>query len=381
MCGIVGYVGQKEVVPIIIDGLRRLEYRGYDSAGIAVAGNGEGLQIRRAEGKLRNLEKGIRLNPLDGTYGIGHTRWATHGRPTEENAHPHRDCTGRIVVVHNGIVENYLSLKKKLIAEGHKFTTETDTEIIAHLIEKHYLQSGNGHHIPLEEAVRKAVKELTGVFALVVIATDDPRKIVAARNGPPVVIGIGDNEYFVASDVPAILSHTRDMFFLADGELAVLTPEGVRLSDFSGRPVNRQVSHILWDPIMAEKGGYKHFMLKEIFEQPRAVRDTTLGRVGQESGRIFLDEMEISLKEFKTFRQVRIVACGTSWHAALAGKFMIERLAHVPVEVDYGSEFRYRDPIINKNTLVIAISQSGETADTLAAQRESIPKGSTNRAI
>ncbi|HZO99026.1 MAG TPA: class II glutamine amidotransferase, partial [Terriglobia bacterium] len=256
MCGIVGYVGKKQVVPVIIDGLRRLEYRGYDSAGIAVAGNGEGLQVRRAEGKLRNLEEVIRAKPLDGTYGIGHTRWATHGRPSEENAHPHRDCTGKIVVVHNGIVENYLALKKRLIDEGHKFTTETDTEIIAHLIEKHFFQSGNGHRPLLEEAVRQAVKELTGVFALSVIAVDDPNKIVSARNGPPAVIGLGQDEYFVASDVPAILFHTRDLFFLADGDLAVITPQGVKVTDFDGNPITRQVQHVTWDPIMAEKGGY-----------------------------------------------------------------------------------------------------------------------------
>src|SRR5216110_2717153 len=374
MCGIVGYVGKKRVVPVIIEGLRRLEYRGYDSAGIAVAGNGDGLQVRRAEGKLRNLEEVIAKSPLDGTYAIGHTRWATHGRPTEENAHPHRDCTGQIVVVHNGIVENYLSLKQQLQDEGHKFVTETDTEIIAHLVEKHF--SGN-----LESAVRAAVKQLTGVFALAVLSKADPNKIIAARSGPPVVIGLGDNEYFVASDVPAILGYTRDMFFLGDGDMAVLTPEGVRLSDFDGRPVNRQVSHILWNPIEAEKGGYQHFMLKEIYEQPRAVRDTTLGRVGQESGRIFLDEMDISTKQFKEFRQVRIVACGTSWHAALAGKFMIEKLARIPVEVDYGSEFRYRDPIITPDTLTVVISQSGETADTLAAQREAKQKGAKTLAI
>ena len=299
MCGIVGYVGKKSVVPIIIEGLRRLEYRGYDSAGIAVAGNGNGLQLRRAEGKLRNLEEVIRLKPLDGTYGIGHTRWATHGRPTEENAHPHRDCTGKIVVVHNGIVENYLSLKKKLIEEGHKFTTETDTEIIAHLIEKYSSSSGNGHRRSLEDAVRQAVKQLTGVFALAVISTDEPNKIVAARNGPPAVIGLGNDEYFVASDVPAILYHTRDIFFLADGDMAIVTADGVQLTDFDGKPVVRQMQHVMWDPILAEKGGFKHFMLKEIYEQPRAVRDTTLGRVSQETGHIFLDQMEISEAEFR----------------------------------------------------------------------------------
>jgi glucosamine--fructose-6-phosphate aminotransferase (isomerizing) len=374
MCGIVGYIGPRPAVPIILDGLKRLEYRGYDSAGLAVLEKSNGLSVRRAQGKLRNLEDALRLSPVDGPYGIGHTRWATHGRPTEENAHPHKDCKGDIVVVHNGIVENYLALKHQLVEEGHKFVTETDTEVIAHLVEKYY--EGN-----LENAVRDAVRQLTGVFALSVISRKDPNKIVAARSGPPVVVGLGDGEYFVASDVPAILSHTRDMFFLADGDLAVLTRDGVHLTDFNGRAVKRQVSHILWDPIMAEKGGYKHFMLKEIFEQPRAVRDTTLGRVGQESGRIFMDEMDITPREFKEFRQVRIVACGTSWHAATAGKFMIERLARIPVEVDYGSEFRYRDPLVGRDTLTVVISQSGETADTLAAQREAKHRGSKTLAI
>ena len=374
MCGIVGYIGQRKAVPIIVDGLKRLEYRGYDSAGIAVLQDDACLGIRRASGKLRNLEDALRVSPVDGLYGIGHTRWATHGRPTEENAHPHRDCKGDIVVVHNGIVENYLALKHQLETEGHKFVTETDTEVIAHLVEKYY--DGN-----LEAAVRDAVRQLNGVFALSVISRRDPNKIVVARYGPPVVVGLGEGEYFVASDVPAILSHTRDMFFLEDGDMAVLTNDGVRMTDFDGKIVKRKPTHILWDPIMAEKGGYKHFMQKEIHEQPRAVRDTTLGRVGQESGRIFLDEMDITAKEFKNFKQVRIVACGTSWHAAMAGKFMIERLARLPVEVDYGSEFRYRDPIVSAETLTIVISQSGETADTLAAQREAKQKGSKTLAI
>src|SRR3974390_1724214 len=374
MCGIVGYIGPRQAVPIILDGLKRLEYRGYDSAGIAVLEDNDCLAVRRASGKLRNLEDAARLGPGDGSCGIGHTRWATHGRPTEENAHPHAGCHGDIVVVHNGIVENYLALKHQLMEEGHRFCTETDTEVIAHLVEKFY--DGN-----LESAVRDAVRQLTGVFALSVISRKDPNKIVAARSGPPVVVGLGDGEYFVASDVPAILSHTRDMFFLSDGDVAVLTRDGVHLTDFNGRSVKRQVSHILWDPIMAEKGGYKHFMLKEIYEQPRAVRDTTLGRVGQESGRIFLDEMDFTPREFRDFRQVRIVACGPRWHAALAGKFMIEKLARIPVEVDYGSEFRYRDPIVDENTLTVCISQSGETADTLAAQREAKQKGSKTLAI
>jgi glucosamine--fructose-6-phosphate aminotransferase (isomerizing) len=381
MCGIVGYVGKKSVVPIIIEGLRRLEYRGYDSAGIAVAGNGNGLQLRRAEGKLRNLEEAIRLKPLDGSYGIGHTRWATHGRPTEENAHPHRDCTGKIVVVHNGIVENYLSLKKKLIEEGHKFTTETDTEIIAHLIEKYSENPGNGHRRSLEDAVRQTVKQLTGVFALAVISTDEPNKIVAARNGPPAVIGLGNDEYFVASDVPAILYHTRDIFFLADGDMAIVTADGVQLTDFDGKPVKREIQHVMWDPILAEKGGFKHFMLKEIYEQPRAVRDTTLGRVSQETGHIFLDQMEITEAEFRSASKINIIACGTSWHAGQAGKFMIETLARVPVEVDYASEWRYRNPIVDPETITLVISQSGETADTIAAQREAKARGSKTLAI
>src|SRR5213595_3096365 len=381
MCGIVGYVGDKQVVGVILDGLKKLEYRGYDSAGIAVVDEKGILTIRRAEGKLRNLEEAIRLRPLDGTYGIGHTRWATHGRPTEENAHPHRDCSGRVVVVHNGIIENYVALKRKLIEEGHRFTTETDTEVIAHLVENYFLKTGNGHRPPLEEAVRKTVSQLTGVFALAVIAVDEPNKIVAARQGPPAVIGLGKDEYFVASDVPAILYHTRDLFFLADGDLAVITPEGVRLTDFNGQPIIRQVQHVTWDPIMAEKGGFKHFMLKEIYEQPRAVRDTTLGRISQETGHVFLDEMEITEAEFKAAKKINIAACGTSWHAAQAGKFMMERMARIPVEVDYASEWRYRDPIVPSETITVVISQSGETADTIAAQREAKAKGSKTLAI
>jgi glutamine---fructose-6-phosphate transaminase (isomerizing) len=369
VCGIVGYIGPKRVVPVILDGLKRLEYRGYDSAGIAVVQADNKLEVRRAPGKLQNLEESIRITPLDGVYGIGHTRWATHGRPTEENAHPHRDCTGEIVVVHNGIIENYLELKHQLIAEGHKFVTETDTEIIAHLIEK--FSKGTS----LEEAVLKTVKVMSGAYALVALSTRDPQKIVAARLGPPIVVGLGENEFFVASDIPAILQHTRSVFFLGDGEVAVLSPQGVRLMDFQSHPINRPAQHVAWDPIMAEKGGFKHFMQKEIFEQPRAVRDTLLGRISQETGQVFLDPMDITEQDFQKFDAVKIVACGTSWHAALAGKFMIERLAQIPVEVDYGSEFRYRDPIVGKQNLVIAISQSGETADTLAALREARHKG------
>ncbi len=371
MCGIVGYIGPKKITPLVLDGLKRLEYRGYDSAGIAVVGTDGKLTVRRAPGKLRNLEQSIKESPLEGVYGIGHTRWATHGRPTEENAHPHRDCNGEIVVVHNGIIENYLELKHQLIAEGHKFVTETDTEVLAHLIEKYSKGGAN-----LEQAVMETVKVVTGAYALVTLSTKDPNKIVAARLGPPIVVGIGEGEYFVASDIPAILAHTRSVFFLADGDIAILTPSGVKITDFQGKPLSRQPQHVSWDPIMAEKGGYKHFMQKEIFEQPRAVRDTLIGRISLETGKVFLDEMDITPEEFRKFEAVKIIACGTSWHAALAGKFMIERLAQIPVEVDYGSEFRYRDPIIGKNELAIAISQSGETADTLAAMREAAGKGS-----
>jgi glutamine---fructose-6-phosphate transaminase (isomerizing) len=377
MCGIVGYIGSKKVVPVIIEGLRKLEYRGYDSAGIAVVTKEGKLEIRRAPGKLRNLEEVLQKSPIEGTYGIGHTRWATHGRPTEENAHPHRDCTGQIVVVHNGIIENYLELKEQLQAEGHTFVTETDTEIVAHLVEK----NSQGGKVCLEEAVRQSLKELRGIYSLVFLSAKEPQKIVAARFGPPSVIGLGEGEYFVASDIPALLEHTREIFFLADGDIAVLTPKGVNVMDHDGRPVDRPAHHVSWDPIMAEKGGYKHFMQKEIFEQPRAVRDTLLGRISQDTGKIFLDDMKITEQQFRDFQQVRIVACGTSWHAGLAGKFMIERLARLPVEVDYGSEFRYRDPILDCKTLTVCISQSGETADTLAGQREAKQKGSPTLAI
>lgn len=383
MCGIVGYVGPKEVVQVILGGLRRLEYRGYDSAGIAVGGNnGEGLELRRAPGKLRNLEEVIKQHPIHGSYGIGHTRWATHGRPTEENAHPHRDCTGRIVVVHNGIVENYLSLKSELAKDGHVFVTETDTEIIAHLIEQELRSAeDSGKTMVLEDAVRRAVRRLTGAFAISVISADEPSKVVSARLGPPVVIGVGEGEFFVASDVPGILHHTRKLYFLGDGDVAVLTAEGVKLTDFHGNPVERPLQTIQWDPIQAEKGGYKHFMLKEIFEQPRAVRDTTLGRISLETGKVFLSEMKITDAQFRSTNQIHIAACGTSWHAALAGKYMIERLARVPVEVDYASEYRYRDPIPDANSLGVLITQSGETADTLAAQREMIAKGAKTVAV
>ena len=375
MCGIVGYIGPKKVTAVIIEGLRKLEYRGYDSAGIAVVGADGKLHLRRASGKLRNLEEAIKKSPIEGTYGIGHTRWATHGRPTEENAHPHRDCTGQYVVVHNGIIENYFELKETLQKEGHTFVTETDTEVVAHLVEKY------AKDLPFEDAVRKTLRELRGIYALVCLSAKDPHKLIAARMGPPSVIGLGEGEYFVASDIPALLEHTREIFFLQDGDVAVLTPTGVRVTDLDGKPVERPAHHVSWDPIMAEKGGYKHFMQKEIFEQPRAVRDTMLGRISQDTGKMFIDEIGLTEPQLCEFENVRIVACGTSWHAGLAGKFMIERLARIPVEVDYGSEFRYRDPIINSKTLTVCISQSGETADTLAAQREAKQKGSASLAI
>ncbi|HJQ31889.1 MAG TPA: glutamine--fructose-6-phosphate transaminase (isomerizing) [Pyrinomonadaceae bacterium] len=376
MCGIVGYVGNKQVVPVILDGLRKLEYRGYDSAGIAVVDEGHHLDIRRAEGKLRNLEEAIRLKPLDGTYGIGHTRWATHGRPTEENAHPHRDCTGRVVVVHNGIIENYLQLKDRLRKSDHVFVTETDTEIVAHLVEE-YLKEEDS----FEKAVGRAVRDLRGIFALSIISSDEPDTIIAVRQGPPVVVGLGDGEFFVASDVPPILQHTRDVFFLGDGEMAVLTKDSVRVTDFEGNAVEPHTQRITWDPIMAEKGGFKHFMLKEIYEQPRAVRDTVQGRVSLDTGRVYMDEMNITPAEFKSFDRILVAACGTSWHAGLAGKYMIEQLARVPVEVDYASEFRYRDPVMTEKTLLVVISQSGETADTIAALREAKERGSKVLAI
>jgi glucosamine--fructose-6-phosphate aminotransferase (isomerizing) len=403
MCGIVGYIGPNSPVPIIIEGLRRLEYRGYDSAGIAVAGGPDGLSLRRAPGKLRNLEAVIARSPLEGSFGIGHTRWATHGRPTEENAHPHRDGTGTLVVVHNGIVENYLALKQALIAKGHTFVSETDTEIIAHLIQDELELAGSpaplpgirtvdvnsseavlesqAPTIPLEEAVRRAVKRLRGAFAIGVLSAREPNKLVAARMGPPAVIGVGDGEYFLASDVPGILHHTRNIHFLADGEVAILTPSGVALTDFEGALIPLKIQRILWDPIMAEKAGYKHFMLKEIHEQPRAIRDTTLGRVSLDTGHVFLGEMQVTVEDFRNASQITIAACGTSWHAGLAGKFMIERLARLPVEVDYASEYRYRDPIADPRAIGLLITQSGETADTIAAQRELIAKGSKTLAI
>lgn len=373
MCGIIGYIGDKPVVPVLIEGLRRLEYRGYDSAGIALAG--DGLEIRRSAGKLARLEEVIAAQPVDGDYGLGHTRWATHGRPTEENAHPHRDCTGRIVVVHNGIIENYLDLKHELEADGHLFQTETDTEVIAHLVEREMRDDG------LECAVRRALVAVKGLFGLVLLSADDPQKLVAVRNGPPILVGLGDQEFFVASDVPAILSHTRNVVFLGDQEVAVITRAGVEFTDFDGAAVQTTTQRITWDPVMAEKAGYKHFMLKEIFEQPWAVQETVLGRASLESGQVFLGELEIPEERLRAVERIVLLACGTSWHAALVGKFVIERLTGVPVEVDYGSEYRYRDPVVTAATLAVVVTQSGETADTLAALREAHRKGAVSIAI
>ena len=375
MCGIIGYIGQRQVVPLIIDGLRKLEYRGYDSAGIAVVSNGE-LSIRRSAGKLGNLETVLAKDPLEGEYGLGHTRWATHGRPTEENAHPHRDCHGRIVVVHNGIIENYLELKRELQSQGHTFVTETDTEVVAHLVEREWKDDDG-----LDGAVRRAMTHLRGLFALVLLSADDPHKLVAVRNGPPVVVGLGEGEYFVASDIPAILAYTRNVVFLGDQEMAVVTKAGAVFSDFTGQAIAKTPTRVTWDPIAAEKAGYKHFMLKEIFEQPAAVRDTVLGRVSLETGTIFADENSLSDDVLRSVDRMTLIACGTSWHAALVGKFLIEELARVPVEVDYGSEYRYRRPLSGPSTLAVAITQSGETADTLAALREAKQQGARSLAI
>jgi glutamine---fructose-6-phosphate transaminase (isomerizing) len=373
MCGIVGYIGPKNPVEVLIEGLRRLEYRGYDSAGVAVVDGQGTMAIRRAPGKLRELEAAIARSPIHGSYGLGHTRWATHGRPSEENAHPHRDCTGRIVVIHNGIIENYLELKHALQAQGHKFVTETDTEVVAHLIEQRIKDTGND----LPAAFRAVLPELRGIYALVALSVDSPDTLVAARSGPPLVVGLGHNEVFVASDIPAILTHTKDMIFMDDQEMVVLTSSGPSFTNLKGQTIDKPVSRVPWDPILAEKGGYRHFMLKEIHEQPRAVRDTLLGRVSLESAQVLLDEMNFSDDELTKIERVSIVACGTSWHAGLVGKFLIERLARVPVEVDYASEFRYREPLVDAKTLPVYISQSGETADTLAALREAKKRGAT----
>ena len=367
MCGIVGYIGQQQASPIILEGLRRLEYRGYDSAGICTLDGGE-PQIRRAEGKLINLEKILNARPAIGCRGIGHTRWATHGRPSEINAHPHQ--ASGIVVVHNGIIENYLALKERLQQSGHQFKSETDTEIVAHLVEEHYRQSND-----FETAVQAALKEVEGAYAVAILCRDEPDKLIAAKLGSPLVIGQGQGEFFVASDIPAMLSHTREMVFLEDGEIAVFTPESMRVTDLQGQPLEKTTKTITWSPLMAEKGGYKHFMLKEIYEQPRALADTIAGRLQGEEGDIYLEALGFSEAQLAGLEKIFIVACGTSWHAGLVGKFYLEKLARIPVEIDIASEFRYRDPIVPENSLTVLISQSGETADTLAALREARSKG------
>jgi glucosamine--fructose-6-phosphate aminotransferase (isomerizing) len=373
MCGIVGYVGTRDAVPVILEGLRRLEYRGYDSAGVAVVNDGDLLR-RRSVGKLCNLEESLKAEPLTGAFGLGHTRWATHGRPSEENAHPHQDCTGSIVVVHNGIIENYLPLKTRLTAAGHRFVTETDTEVVAHLVESHYEGS-------LEAAVRQTLSELQGIYALVLMHRDEPQRLVAARMGPPLVVGLGKGEHFLASDIPALLPYTRDFVFLNDGDVVTVTPESMSLTDGQGAAVERKPQRISWDAVQAEKGGYRHFMLKEIHEQPEAVRDTLLGRIGLEEGIVHLEELGPAAEKLRRARRVTLLACGTSWHAALVGKFILEQVSKVPAEVDYASEFRYRTPIVDPETLTVGISQSGETADTLAAFREAKRLGALPIAI
>jgi glucosamine--fructose-6-phosphate aminotransferase (isomerizing) len=371
MCGIVGYVGDKNAIGIIVDGLKRLEYRGYDSAGVAILDASGRLQVRRAPGRLKALEGALRDRPASGTIGIGHTRWATHGRPSEENAHPHTDCTGELVVVHNGILENYLEIKERLSAEGHTFRSETDTEVLAHLIEHHLKALGRVDH-----AVKRALSEFRGSYAVGVVASGAPDRLIAAKHGAgSVVVGLGRGEMFIASDIPAILSHTRDVVILEDGEVAVVTAESVELSTLDGEPVQREPVRILWDPIMAEKGGYRHFMLKEIYEQPRAITDTFRGRIAPETGNIVLPDVNLDPSTLRSIQRVMFLACGTAWHAGLLGRSMVERLAGIPADVDLGSEFRYRDAVIGPETLVIAISQSGETADTLGAVKAARQKG------
>jgi glucosamine--fructose-6-phosphate aminotransferase (isomerizing) len=373
MCGIVGYIGKQEATPIILEGLRKLEYRGYDSAGVCVINSGR-AETRRSEGKLVNLDKLLATEPTSGDIGIGHTRWATHGRPSEINAHPHQ--AGSVIVVHNGIIENYLELKEKLRGLGRDFKSETDTEVISHIIDEKLKETDR-----FEQAVRLALQELRGAYAVCILCENEPETLIAAKQGSPMVVGLGDNEYFVASDIPAILSHTRDMVFMEDGEMVVFRDGTATFSTVAGKPLEKTPRHIDWSPLMAEKGGYKHFMLKEIFEQPRAIRDTIAGRPAEEEGTVHLEELKLTDAELTAIERIYIVACGTSWHAALVGKFLIEEHCRIPVEVDIASEFRYRKPIVNDKTLMVLISQSGETADTLAALREGKSRGAKNVAI
>ncbi|HUP50123.1 MAG TPA: glutamine--fructose-6-phosphate transaminase (isomerizing) [Thermoanaerobaculia bacterium] len=368
-------MGNRDVVPVLLGGLKKLEYRGYDSAGIAVV-NGRGVDVVRAEGKLTNLEGKLGETPLEGTFGMGHTRWATHGKPNENNAHPHRDCSGKIVVIHNGIIENFIPLKQRLQQRGHAFKTETDTEVVAHLIEEKMKEGAK-----FVEAVRLALKELEGHYALVMIHAGEPGTIVAAKDGPPLVIGVGEGENIVASDVAPLLAYTRNIIYLEDGEYAVASQKKVEVFAGNDEPVDRPPRKITWDAVMAEKEGYRHYMLKEIHEQARAVRDTFNGRMFEESGEICFNDLEFTPEEWSKVRRVHIVACGTSWHAGLVGKFLLEEAARIPIEVDYGSEYRYRNPIVDENTLVIGVTQSGETADTIAGMQEAKKKGAKLIAI
>src|SRR5437660_2220054 len=369
MCGIIGYVGTRDVVPVIIGGLKKLEYRVYDGAGMAGV-NGNGVEVVRAEGKRSNLETKLGEKPLHGTFGMGHTRWATHGKPNENNAHPHRDCTGKVVVIHNGIIENFLPLKQRLQKSGHQFKTETDTEVVAHLIEQN-LKDGT----KFVDAVKKSLKELEGHYALVMIDGTEPGTIVAAKHGPPLVIGLGDNENIVASDVAPLLAYTRNIIYLEDGEYAIADQKSVRVFDEKDQQVNRPPKKIMWDAVMAEKEGYRHYMLKEIHEQPRGVRDTFNGRMFEESGEVYFNDLQFTPEEWANIKRVHVVACGTSWHAGLIGKFLLEEAARIPIEVDYGSEYRYRNPIVDEDTLVIGVTQSGETADTIAGMQEAKARG------
>jgi glucosamine--fructose-6-phosphate aminotransferase (isomerizing) len=373
MCGIVGYVGPKEAAPLLIEGLKRLEYRGYDSAGIATLSNGH-FAIRRSAGKLSRLIEKLQGSPTHGSLGIGHTRWATHGRPTEANAHPHTDCTGKIVVVHNGIFENFAERKSALAQKGHRFVSETDTEVFAHEVE----DSFDGD---LFRAVQKATRKLSGAYAVVVSSSAEPGVIVAARSGPPIVLGLGAGENYVASDPVALVPWTRDVVFLEDGDVARVDASSVRIADADGRAQERVQHRILWDVVAAEKGGYRHFMLKEIHEQATAIAETLGGKVSLETGELSIEEPLLSPERVAGFDRVLLLACGTSWHAALVGKFLIEGMARIPVEVDYGSEFRYRRPVVDARTLTVGISQSGETADTVAALAEARRAGSPLAAI
>jgi glucosamine--fructose-6-phosphate aminotransferase (isomerizing) len=370
MCGIVGYVGYRDVVPVLLDGLTRLEYRGYDSAGVAVLCRGGSLDIRRAAGKLVNLKTELEADPLTGHYGIGHTRWATHGKPTTENAHPHQDAAGRIVLVHNGIIENFLDLRSRLEADDVEFVSETDTEVIVHLVASYYAGC-------LEDAVRRTLGDLEGIYAIVVAAADEPDKLVTARQGPPIVIGVGNDENFIASDVPPVLGYTRKVIFLDDGLVGIVTPDRIVITDHAGTTVDVEPLRITWDPITAEKGGYRHFMLKEIFEQPTAVRDSLVGRVNRHAVEIDLGELNLDKQLANSMSELLLLGCGTSWHAALVGRYWIEKLTGLPVKVDHASEFRYREPLIGDNTVACALTQSGETADTLAAMREAKDRGAT----